>query len=88
MQPPAERKSADWWDAFWRRPLAATGRTLTCQRTADDIRSAAREQGRRFRDSACGYALGSGNSITDYMPVENYLAMVESAQRLREEDGG
>lgn len=58
-----------------------------CQRTADDIRTAAREQGRRFRAAACGYALGSGNSITDYMPVENYLAMVESAQRIRAEDG-
>ncbi len=36
VQPPAERKSADWWDAFWRRPLAATGRALTCRRTADE----------------------------------------------------
>jgi uroporphyrinogen decarboxylase len=58
-----------------------------CQRPPDDIRTAARELGRRFRDTARGYALGSGNSITDYMPVENYLAMVESARRIREEDG-
>ncbi|MGE3272476.1 MAG: class I SAM-dependent methyltransferase [Chloroflexota bacterium] len=34
--PPRERKSADWWDRFWQRPLAATGRQLTCQRTAEE----------------------------------------------------
>jgi SAM-dependent methyltransferase len=35
---PAERgrKSAAWWDAFWVRPLAATGRALTCRRTAEE----------------------------------------------------
>lgn len=58
-----------------------------CQRSPDDIRSAAHEQGRRFRHNARGYALGSGNSITDYMPVANYLAMIESARRIREEEG-
>jgi SAM-dependent methyltransferase len=34
--PPRERKSAAWWDDFWRRPLAATGRDLTCRRTSDE----------------------------------------------------
>jgi SAM-dependent methyltransferase len=34
--PPGERKSAAWWDDFWRRPLAATGRALTCRRTAEE----------------------------------------------------
>jgi uroporphyrinogen decarboxylase len=28
-----------------------------------------------------GYACGSGNSITNYMPVENYVAMVETVHR-------
>jgi len=27
-----------------------------------------------------GYALGSGNSVTDYMKVENYLAMIDEAR--------
>jgi SAM-dependent methyltransferase len=31
-----ERKSAAWWDDFWRRPQAATGRLLTCRRTAEE----------------------------------------------------
>lgn len=34
--PVRERKSAAWWDEFWRRPLAATGRALTCRRTAEE----------------------------------------------------
>ena len=30
-----------------------------------------------------GYALGSGNSIPDYVPVEGYLAMVEGVRARR-----
>jgi len=30
-----------------------------------------------------GYALGSGNSIADFVPVENYLAMLDEAWKLR-----
>jgi ubiquinone/menaquinone biosynthesis C-methylase UbiE len=30
------RKNAAWWDDFWARPLAATGRALTCRRTAEE----------------------------------------------------
>lgn len=42
------------------------------------------ERGRRFRQLAHGYALGSGNSIPDYTPIEGYLAMIRAAQRIRE----
>lgn len=38
----------------------------------------------RMLIEACGpqgrYAVGSGNSIPSYVPVENYLAMVDEAQ--------
>ncbi len=44
------------------------------------------DQGRRFRASAHGYALGSGNSIPDYVPVEGFLAMVEAANKIRAEE--
>jgi len=30
-----------------------------------------------------GYALGSGNSIPEYVPVDGYLAMLEAARRIR-----
>ena len=57
-----ERKSADWWDQFWQRPLAATGRQLTCQRTAEEAlrllgpELARLPAGRRLRvlDLGCG----------------------------------
>ncbi len=32
-----------------------------------------------------GFALGSGNSITDYMKVENYLAMIDEARKYNKE---
>lgn len=41
------------------------------------------EKGTRFRRCANGYALGSGNSIPDYVPVDGYLAMIEGANRIR-----
>jgi uroporphyrinogen decarboxylase len=59
---------------------------LLCQESPETISKTVLEKGRRFRDTACGYALGSGNSIPDYVPVEGYLAMIQSAQALRLED--
>jgi SAM-dependent methyltransferase len=29
------RKTAAWWDDFWRRPQSARGRAVTCRRTAE-----------------------------------------------------
>ena len=54
-----------------------------CHQTADDIEKKVFEQGRQFRIDANGYALGSGNSIPDYVPVDNYLAMIEGTKRIR-----
>lgn len=62
-RPPAERKSADWWDQFWQRPLAARGRQLTCQRTAEEALRLLRPElaclpaDRRLRvlDLGCGH---------------------------------
>jgi ubiquinone/menaquinone biosynthesis C-methylase UbiE len=59
----SERKSAAWWDDFWRRPLAATGRALTCRRTAEEALRLLRPElsvlrpGQRLRvlDLGCGH---------------------------------
>ncbi len=59
---------------------------LLCQRTPTEISAVVFDKGRRYRAAAQGYALGSGNSIPNYVPVDGYLAMVEAAQRLREMD--
>jgi uroporphyrinogen decarboxylase len=42
--------------------------------------------GSEFRNSAQGYALGSGNSIPAYVPIEGYLAMIEAAREIRQRE--
>jgi uroporphyrinogen decarboxylase len=54
-----------------------------CQKSPQEIVDEVVEKGQRFREAANGYALGSGNSIPDYVPVEGYLAMIEAAQQIR-----
>jgi uroporphyrinogen decarboxylase len=56
---------------------------LLCQSKPDEIFEQVVKMGTRFRDKAVGYALGSGNSIPDYVPVEGYLAMLKAADYIR-----
>jgi len=58
---------------------------LLCQEEPGDIKQKVIEDGKRFRQTARGYALGSGNSIPDYVPVDGYLAMIEAAKMIRGE---
>jgi uroporphyrinogen decarboxylase len=60
---------------------------LLCIHTPDEVYETVVEKGREFRRTARGWALGSGNSIPEYVPVENYLAMIRAAQSLRAEEG-
>ncbi len=57
---------------------------LLCRCGADEVFETVVTLGDQYRRDARGYALGSGNSIPDYVPVANYLAMVRGAQRLRQ----
>ncbi len=57
---------------------------ILCQKTPYEIQEIVVERGLRYRRAARGYALGSGNSIPDFMPVEGYLAMIEAAQKIRQ----
>ncbi len=57
---------------------------LLCQNEAEDVFEIVLQRGMQYRSMANGYALGSGNSIPDYVPVDGYLAMVQAAQRIRE----
>lgn len=56
---------------------------LLCQKSPEEIVETVVEKGWRYRGMAKGFALGSGNSIPDYVPVEGYLAMIEGAKRIR-----
>ena len=59
----SQRKTAAWWDEFWQRPLSATGRALTCRRTAEEalrllrpaLSSLAPGQQLRVLDLGCGH---------------------------------
>jgi len=53
---------------------------LLCLNEPTEIVDIVFEKGSRFRAAANGYALGSGNSIPDYVPVDGYLAMIEAAK--------
>jgi uroporphyrinogen decarboxylase len=54
-----------------------------CLNSYDDIRRMVIDKGTRFRNSAKGFALGSGNSIAGYIPVEGFMAMVDAAREIR-----
>jgi hypothetical protein len=49
----------------------------------DDIFKMVVEKGTRYRTSAKGFALGSGNSIAGYIPEDGFRAMVEAAKAIR-----
>jgi hypothetical protein len=46
------------------------------------------EQGTRYRATANGYGLGSGNSIPGYIPVDGFMAMVEAVKEIRKRESG
>lgn len=57
-----------------------------CSKTEQEVFDAVLTDGKRFRGAARGYALGSGNSIPDYVPTANYLAMVRATQQIRSDE--
>jgi uroporphyrinogen decarboxylase len=78
------------WIADYGERIALLGgfdMDFLCQKKPDDIAAAVVELGSQYRRTARGYALGSGNSIPDYVPTENYLAMIRGAQSIREREG-
>lgn len=56
---------------------------LLCQAKPDAVYGCVLESGTRYRQNSNGFALGSGNSIPDYVPVDGYLAMIRAAQEIR-----
>ena len=56
---------------------------ILCRNTPDQVYEHVLTKGRLYRDTAKGFALGSGNSIPDYVPMDGYLAMLRAAQQLR-----
>lgn len=50
-----------------------------CTKTPEEVYNRAAAMLERAEETG-GYALGSGNSIADYVPLENYLAMIAAAR--------
>jgi uroporphyrinogen decarboxylase len=59
---------------------------ILCQKKPEEVYQIVLERGRIYRRTANGYALGTGNSVPDYVPVEGYLAMIRAAKQLRAEE--
>lgn len=59
---------------------------ILCNYKPSEITEKVIELGQRFRSNANGYALGSGNSIPEYVPFDGYLAMIEGAKKIREKE--
>ena len=55
---------------------------MLCRSSEDDVRAYTRRV-----IEACapggGWALGTGNSVANYIPVRNYLAMLDEGRRFR-----
>jgi len=81
---PFERWLADYGDRIGL--LGGFDMDFLCVNTPEVIHDMVLEAGGRFRKTTRGYALGSGNSIPEYVPTENYLAMIRAAQRLRQDE--
>ena len=54
-----------------------------CLHDYDTVYRMVLEDGIRFRDTARGYGLGSGNSIAGYVPSGGFLAMIDAAKEIR-----
>jgi uroporphyrinogen decarboxylase len=59
---------------------------VLCRTDPQNIFEQVVERGTRFRQKARGFALGSGNSIPEFVPAEGYLAMIRAAEEIRKKE--
>ena len=73
---------ADFKKQYGRRitPLGGLDVDVICRSTKDDLRAYARRIIDQCFDDGW-WALGTGNSLTDYMPVENYITLLDEGRR-------
>ena len=56
---------------------------LLCRQSPGAILEEVVRKGSQHRQAAHGYALGSGNSIPDYVPLGSFRALIAGAQEIR-----
>ncbi len=81
---PFERWIADYGDRIGL--FGGIDVNLLCQKSADEVYREAVDKCTRFRASARGYGMGSGNSIPGYVPVDGFLSMIEAAKMIRKKE--
>jgi len=56
---------------------------ILCQNSYDDGFKIVLKKGKKYRSTANGYGLGSGNSIAEYLPVERFRDMNDAVNEIR-----
>ena len=76
-----------WIDLYGKRIglFGGADTNVLCRKDPQTIKEYSEDIIRYALENAEGYAFGSGNAIPDYMAVENYLAMVNTAREMRNE---
>jgi len=77
---PVEKAYGQWHDRI--AIMGGIDMDFLARKTPEEIRLRARKLLELTFDPG-GFALGSGNSIPDYVPAENYLAMIRAAVDFR-----
>lgn len=54
-----------------------------CLNNYEDVYKTVLNKGEKYRNSAWGYGIGSGNSIPEYVPIEGFQAMIDAVNELR-----
>jgi hypothetical protein len=49
----------------------------------DEVYNIALESGQRFRNTAKGYGIRSGNSIPDYVSQASFIGMIDAVNEIR-----
>jgi uroporphyrinogen decarboxylase len=80
---PVEEVYERWGDRI--SVLGGVDMDLLGRGTQEQVRERVRQILDACAASGTGYCLGSGNSIPDYIPVENYLAMLHEGRRWNRE---
>jgi uroporphyrinogen decarboxylase len=76
---------SEWLEKYGGRIALFGGSDMSfiCSSSENDIRIYV-EEIMGYSAKYPGFAFGTGNSVPDYMPVENYITMVETARKFRD----
>lgn len=59
---------------------------ILCNDSYDEVYRIVYEKANRYRNTARGFALGSGNSIADYVSVHGFYTMIDAAKAIRRDE--